>query len=178
MIQAGLTPTQTQVGHNQQAIAANQEATAANKQQIDANEQAVDNRFKDLTDYDVKKEAVVKFDVGKSELSQADKDKLSELASSTKNLQGYLIEVKGYADSSGNAAFNQTLSRDRAENVIEYLMQDASVSPRHIVAPGAMGVSDPAASNETAEGRSENRRVEVKVLLNKGLQPSSMAAPQ
>ena len=70
MIQAGLTPTQAQVGHNQQAIAANQEATAANKQQIDANEQAVDTRFKELTDYDVKKDMVVKFDVGNSDLSR------------------------------------------------------------------------------------------------------------
>ena len=178
MIQAGLTPTQAQVGHNQQAIAANQEATAANKQQIDASEQAVDTRFKELTDYDVKKDVVVKFDVGKSDLSEDDKATLSQLASSTKDLQGYLIEVKGFADSSGNAADNQTLSKDRAENVIDYLMQDAKVSPRHIVAPGAMGEADPVASNETPQGRSENRRVEVKVLMNKGLQPSSMAAPQ
>ena len=107
-----------------------------------------------------------------------DKATLSQLASSTKDLQGYLIEVKGFADSSGNAADNQKLSKDRAENVIDYLMQDAKVSPRHIVAPGAMGVADPVASNETPQGRSENRRVEVKVLMNKGLQPSSMAAPQ
>lgn len=178
MIQAGLTPTQAQVGHNQQAIAANQEATAANKQQIDANEQAVDTRFKDLTDYDVKKDVVVNFDVGKSDLSEADRATLSQLASSTKGLQGYLIEVKGFADSSGNAAANQTLSKDRAENVVDYLMQDANVSPRHIVAPGAMGESDPVASNETTAGRAENRRVEIKVLMNKGLQPSSMAAPQ
>ena len=52
-------------------------------------------------------------------------------------------------------------------------MQAGQVSPRHIVAPGAMGISDPKASNETAAGRAENRRVEVKVLLNKGLQNPS-----
>ena len=126
----------------------------------------------------MKKDVVVKFDVGKSDLSEADKATLSQLASSTKDLQGYLIEVKGFADSSGDAAANQTLSKDRAENVIDYLMQDAKVSPRHIIAPGAMGESDPVASNETPQGRSENRRVEVKVLMNKGLQPSSMASPQ
>lgn len=60
-------------------------------------------------------------------------------------------------------AMNQSLSRDRAEGVIQYLMQSATFAPRHIVAPGAMGamgVSDPVASNETANGRAENRRVE------------------
>jgi OOP family OmpA-OmpF porin len=49
------------------------------------------------------------------------------------------------------------------------LMQDCNVPVRHIVAPGAMGTSDPTATNETAQGRAENRRVEVKVLVNRGL---------
>jgi len=53
--------------------------------------------------------------------------------------------------------------------VITYLVQQGGVSPRHIVAPGAMGEYGAAASNETKEGRAENRRVEVKILLNKGI---------
>ncbi len=185
MIQAGLEPTSQRVGENEQNIATNKQAIATNQQEasanqakIDANEQAVDTRFKDLTDYDVKKDLVINFAVGSSTLSQGDKTSLSELTSSTKGLQGYLIQVKGFADSSGNPAYNQTLSRDRAESVIDYLMQDGKVSPRHILAPGAMGVAQPVASNETPAGRTENRRVEVKVLLNKGLQPNSMASPQ
>ena len=64
---------------------------------------------------------------------------------------------------------NQQLSMDRAHEVIAFLLQDCNVPVRHIVAPGAMGTVDPAASNETASGRAENRRVEVKVLVNKGL---------
>jgi flagellar motor protein MotB len=64
---------------------------------------------------------------------------------------------------------NQQLSMDRAQEVIAFLLQDCNVPVRHIVAPGAMGTVDPAASNETASGRAENRRVEVKVLVNKGL---------
>jgi flagellar motor protein MotB len=64
---------------------------------------------------------------------------------------------------------NQKLSMERAQEVIAFLLQDCNVPVRHIVAPGAMGTADPTASNETASGRAENRRVEVKVLVNKGL---------
>jgi outer membrane protein OmpA-like peptidoglycan-associated protein len=64
---------------------------------------------------------------------------------------------------------NQQLSLDRSEAVIAYLEQSGGIPILHIVAPGAMGTSNPAASNETAQGRAENRRVEVKVLLNKGM---------
>jgi outer membrane protein OmpA-like peptidoglycan-associated protein len=80
-----------------------------------------------------------------------------------------MIQVKGFADSSGDAAMNQQLSMERARNVIAYLLQNCNVPVRHIVAPGAMGEAVPAASNETKAGRAENRRVEVKVLLNRGL---------
>jgi OOP family OmpA-OmpF porin len=85
------------------------------------------------------------------------------------NLTGYMISVKGFADSSGAAAMNQKLRMDRAQVVIAYLIQDCNVPVRNVIAPGAMGTADPAAPNETASGRAENRRVEVKVLVNKGL---------
>jgi len=187
MIQAGLQPTEQRVDVNQQNIAANKQDIAANKgdiaankeaiatntTQIDANEKATNDRFKNLTDYDVKKDLVINFPVNVSKLAAADKASLNDLVASTKGLQGYIIQVQGYCDASGNMAFNQTLSRDRAEAVINYLMQVGNVSPRHILAPGAMGIADPKASNETAAGRAENRRVEVKVLMNKGLQNPS-----
>jgi OOP family OmpA-OmpF porin len=176
MIQAGLAPTQQNVQENQQAItsnqqaiASNQAATAANKQAIETAEQDADKRFADLADYDVKKNLVLNYPPGSSELSSKDKSALADLAKSTANVPGAIIEVKGFADSSGNAAMNQTLSKNRAEGVIEYLMQECNVPPRHIVAPGAMGISDPVASNESAQGRAENRRVEIKVLVNKGV---------
>lgn len=173
MIQAGLAPTQQRVQENQQAIASNQQAIATNKQTIETNEQEVDKRFADLADYDVKKELVVTFAPGSSALSQKEKTELADLANSTAKVNGAIIQVKGFADSSGNLAMNQTLSRDRAESVIEYLMQDCNVAPRRIVAPGAMGISDPVASNETAAGRASNRRVEVKILVNKGVAEAS-----
>ena len=84
-------------------------------------------------------------------------------------MTGYLIQVKGFADSSGTAAMDQKLSMDRAQAVIAYLTEKCNIPVRHIVAPGAMGKADPMASNESASGRAENRRVNVKVLVNKGL---------
>jgi outer membrane protein OmpA-like peptidoglycan-associated protein len=193
MIQAGLTPTKQAVATNQQNIAANKQATqtnaqniaanqvqtAANKQQIannqeqiDANQQeiqATTKRFSELSEYDTKGDAVVNFAVGSSVISASDKAALKQLAQSATGLTGYIIQVKGFADTSGNAAMNQKLSMDRAQEVIAFLLQDCNVPVRHIVAPGAMGTADPTAPNETASGRAENRRVEVKVLVNKGL---------
>jgi OmpA-OmpF porin, OOP family len=151
MIQAGLRPTKEQVATNTADI---QENT---------------DRFSALSDYDVKAQATVKFDVGSSEISSSDQDQLKDLAQTATDIKGYIIEVKGFADSSGDAKMNQELSEDRAEAVVGYLIQQCNIPVRHIVAPGAMGEYQPAASNETAEGRAQNRRVEVKVLVNKGI---------
>ena len=169
MIQAGLTPTEEKVEANKEAISSNQANIAANKDQIANNENEVNHRFSELADYDVKDQAVVYFVSGKSTISDKDKAQLGTLAASAIKLTGYIIEVKGYADATGNAAANQTLSKDRAYAVVDYLMQDCKVPPRHIVSPGAMGISNPVSSNETTQGRAENRRVEVKVMVNKGL---------
>ena len=64
---------------------------------------------------------------------------------------------------------NEQVSEDRAEAIVGYLVQQCNVPVHRIVAPGAVGEYHPAASNETKEGRAQNRRVEVKVLLNKGI---------
>jgi OmpA-OmpF porin, OOP family len=157
-IQAGLTPTEQQVQGNTQSIATNQ-------QQI----QGVKQRFSELSDYEVKDTAVVYFAPGSDAISPQYKAQLSKLASNSTNLKGYIIQVKGYCDSTGNPAQNQVLSRDRAEAVVAYLEQNSNIPIRHIVAPGAMSTADPAASNETQQGRAENRRVEVKVLVNRGI---------
>jgi outer membrane protein OmpA-like peptidoglycan-associated protein len=91
------------------------------------------------------------------------------LAQAATSLKGYIVEVTGYADSTGDTAMNTRLSEDRAKSVITVLVQQGGVPTRHIVEPGAMGEYGPAASNKTKEGRAENRRVEVKVLVNKGI---------
>jgi OOP family OmpA-OmpF porin len=183
MIQAGLNPTEQKVATNQQNIAenkqnveankqgitANQQNIAANQAAIDANAVATSKRFSELSEYDTKDQVDVRFASGSTVLSPADQEALKKLAHNAVNLTGYIIQVKGFADSSGNPAMNQKLSMERAQNVIAFLLQNCNVPVRHIIAPGAMGEAAPAASNETAAGRAENRRVEVKVLLNKGL---------
>ncbi|HEX8817276.1 MAG TPA: OmpA family protein [Terriglobales bacterium] len=190
MIQAGLHPTAEQVAANssdietnKQNISANQKATAQNSQDIATNQaanqaaiqknindiQAANDRFSALSDYDVKGEATVHFKSGSSKISADDIAQLKKLASDAGSLKGYIIEVKGFADSTGNAAMNTALSQDRAQAVINYLVQQGGISVRHIVAPGAYGETNAAATNETAAGRADNRRVEVKVLVNKGV---------
>jgi OmpA-OmpF porin, OOP family len=190
-IQAGLTPTQQQqaidqshiaankqgVAENKAAIAANQQqgsanaaAIAANQQDIQAKQQEIaaqNKRFDELSEYETKANATVYFASGSSTISDSDKAALTALAQTAIGTKGYLVEVKGYADSSGNAAMNQELSMDRADAVVAFLLQNCRVPLRHIVAPGAMGVADPAAPNETAGGRAANRRVDVKVIVNK-----------
>lgn len=151
MIQAGLHPTQEQVEQNAKDIQENSD------------------RFSQLDDYDVKGQATVSFDVGSKEISPEDQEQLKRLAQTATGLEGYMIEVKGFTDSSGNAAMNQQLSEDRAEAVVGYLTQQCNVPVRRIMAPGAMGEYQPAASNESQQGRAQNRRVEVKILVNKGV---------
>jgi len=183
MIQAGLNPTEQKVAANQQDIAenkqnieANKQATAANQQSIAANKASIDanaaeasKRFSELSEYDTKDQLDVRFASGRATISPADQEALKKLAHNAVNLTGYIIQVKGFADSSGNAAMNQKLSMERAQNVIAFLLQNCNVPVRRIIAPGAMGEAAPVASNETAQGRAENRRVEVKVLVNKGV---------
>src|SRR5215471_13272157 len=193
MIQAGLHPTAQQVSANMQAIEANRQGVAANKAQLAAHKEAIETnqqniaanrqqieenikdidentqRFTALADFDVKNQATVNFDVGSSKLDAKDKEALKQLADSAVGVKGSIVEVIGYADSTGDAAMNTKLSENRAKEVITYLIQQCGVAPRHIVAPAAMGEYGEAAPNETKEGRAENRRVEVKVLVNKGI---------
>jgi OOP family OmpA-OmpF porin len=170
-IQAGLNPTQKQLQATDQNVAANQKAIGTTQQQVKqvaGDEADLAKRFGELGDYDVKHEAVVFFEVGKADISANGKGDLDKLAQQAKALQGYLIEVEGFADSSGNAALNEKLSLERSQAVVDYLTEHG-VSPLHMLAPGAMGTTEPVASNETAQGRAENRRVVVKVLVNRGL---------
>jgi len=193
MIQSGVQPTAEQVaanlrtleahrghlaGHDVQLashkedIESNQQNIAGNKQRIEQNIKDIEEntqRFTALSEYDVKGEATVKFDVGSTRISAKDQEELKQLAQTATNLTGYIIEVTGHADSTGSAAINTKLSEERARKVVAYLFQQAGVPMRHIVAPGAMGEYGPTASNETKAGRAENRRVEVKILVNKGI---------
>jgi OOP family OmpA-OmpF porin len=84
-------------------------------------------------------------------------------------IQGYMIQVEGYASSAGSTSLNQKLSQDRAANVTTILLQEGHVSLTRMLAPGAMGESNQVGNDKTAEGQAENRRVVVRVLQNKGV---------
>ncbi len=122
-----------------------------------------------LADYDVKAKATVKFGFGSSSLSKEGEGAIKTAVDSASGVKGYLIEVVGYADATGHDSINTKLSEDRAKTVITYLIQKGGLPVRHIVAPGAMGEYSPVASNETSAGRAENRRVEINVLVHKGV---------
>jgi len=102
-------------------------------------------------------------------MSSHDQDELKQLATKAMAMEGYLIEVTGYADAAGVAVMNTRLSEDRAKAVIRYLVEQCGVPIGHIVAPGAMGEYRPSASNESKDGRAQNRKAEVKVLVDKGI---------
>ena len=110
-----------------------------------------------------------RFASGSATISEQDREALKKLAQDAASLKGYMIQVKGFTDSRGSAAMNQRLSMERAQNVIGHLIQECNVPLRQVIAPGAMGEAAPVASNKTKSGRAENRRVEVRVLVNKGI---------
>jgi outer membrane protein OmpA-like peptidoglycan-associated protein len=131
--------------------------------------QAANERITALDDYTAKDLAVVHFKAGSSVLSPEDKSELEKLASQVKGEKGYLIEVAGFASADGNEAFNRGLSQKRAQAVIQYMAETYLIPLRRFVTPMGYGESQPVADNKTHSGRQENRRVEVRMLVSKGL---------
>jgi outer membrane protein OmpA-like peptidoglycan-associated protein len=150
---------------HQAAIQANQEKIAANKAAVDA---AI-ARFGQLDDYYIMDEVTVLFGNGKIKVDPKYASQLTTLAQNASKVDGYMIEVKGYASAVGSVAMNQKLSQQRAENVTNVLLQQGKVPLTRMLAPGAMGESDQVGTDKTAEGQSENRRVVVRVLQNKAI---------
>jgi outer membrane protein OmpA-like peptidoglycan-associated protein len=129
-------------------------------------------RVGDITNMDTKQEVTVNFGVNSAALSQEAKLALDDLATNAKPIKGYVIEVKGYTDSTGDAEHNLELSKRRAEAVVSYLQIQHDIPIRRIVTPAGYGATHAATDNTTEAGRAANRRVEVKLLVSKGLQPS------
>ncbi|RZU29705.1 OmpA family protein [Edaphobacter modestus] len=129
----------------------------------------VNKRVSNLGDYQTVVEAALFFEPDQSSLSAADKKVLDKLAADAMSTQNYMIEIAGYASSTGTKAQNQKLSDERAAAVTDYLRNSANVPMRRILAPAGYGATHAAAPNSDPEGRDINRRVDVKVLVNKGL---------
>jgi outer membrane protein OmpA-like peptidoglycan-associated protein len=130
----------------------------------------VNKRVSDLDDYQTVAEAVIYYPTGKYALDDPAKADLDKLIALTSANDGYLIEIAGYASKTGTKEMNQQLSEDRASAVANYLRNKGNVPMRRIVAPAGYGSTHPDAENSDPQGRELNRRVDVKLIVNKGLQ--------
>src|SRR5205085_5269890 len=117
------------------------------------------------------KTIVIPFATGSSSIGPKGKAIIDEAAAwvKTQNTNGWMEAVIGFADSTGRTDTNKTLSDKRANSVIGYLITKHSLPIHRLVQPFGAGVDMPAASNDTAEGRAANRRVEIRLLLNRGI---------
>lgn len=149
----------------QEQVAEQQEKIAQNKASIDA---AI-ARFGQLDDYYILEEQTVYFGNGKVDIEPKYNALLLQLAQKAKTIEGYMIEIKGYASSVGSEALNQKLSDDRANNVANLLLQQGHIALTNMLAPAAMGESQQVSDETTAEGQAQNRRVVVRVLQNKAI---------
>ena len=143
---------------------ARREASAAQETANLANE-----RISSLDDYDVQDEAVVNFALNSAVLSAEARRQLDDLATKANAARGFVIEVSGHADATGSAARNFQLSQRRAEAVVQYLAVTHHIPMRRFITPMGYGKTTAVADNSTAAGRAQNRRVEVKVLVNRGM---------
>ena len=132
--------------------------------------QIVNQRVSDLDDYQTVAEAAIFYPTGKYNLDDAAKADLDKLAALALQTDGYMIEIAGYASKTGTKDANQQLSEDRASAVANYLRNQGNIPMRRILAPAGYGAAHPLAENTDPQGRELNRRVDVKLLVNKGLQ--------
>ena len=176
--QAQSSANQAQASANQAQSSANQAGNAAaaagDVAVMDAAAiQMVNKRVSDMDDYRTVVEAGIYFPSDQATLDDAAKTDLDVVAAATQGLEGYMIEIAGYASSTGTKQLNQKLSADRAAAVVEYLRDKKNIPMRRILAPAGYGTTHPAAENTDPQGRALNRRVDVKVLVNKGLAEGS-----
>jgi OOP family OmpA-OmpF porin len=131
--------------------------------------EALRSRVGDIDQYNVKNTTNVNFDTGKAELSPQAKADLCAAATTAQGMNNALLLVVGYTDSTGSPDFNQALSEKRAAHVVNYLQQACGWKPYRMLTPTGMSEADPLADNTTDQGKAQNRRVAVNVLVSKGL---------
>ena len=155
---------------------ANAARTDAAKAQEDAKkaQQTADyanNRINGLDDFDPIRTITVTFVTNSSNLGPKARATIDEAAAwvKTQNTKGWVVAVIGYADATGNTARNRALSEKRANSVIYYLVTKHKMPPQRLVQPFGYGQLEPVADNKTATGRAKNRRVEIRLMANKGI---------
>src|SRR5690348_8084423 len=170
-MRAALT-TDTRVGPveaNQERMAGQMDELYAVAAEARAEVKAVNERVSALDDYDVQNNVAVTFKVNSAVLSPDAKQQLDEFASKLDGAKAFMIEVAGHTDSTGSDAKNFRLSQARAEAVVQYLAVQHKIPLRRFVTPMGYGKTEAVADNTTAEGRQQNRRVDVKMIVNRGL---------
>ncbi len=144
-------------------------AEAARKAQHTAD--YANNRINGLDDFDPIKTVTVTFVTGSSKLGPKAKSTIDEAAAwvKTQNTKGWVMAVIGYADSTGSSQRNIDLSERRANAVIYYIVSKYKMSLNRLVQPFGYGQLEPVAENKTKAGRAKNRRVEIRLMVNKGI---------
>jgi len=138
---------------------------------------ATNSRITAMDDYVVQSTATVNFLVNSARLSPEAKTQLDEVATAATTLKGYVIEITGFASAEGSTAHNKALSERRKQAVIDYLVETHNVPLRRIGTSYGFGELQAVADNSTREGREQNRRVEVKLLVSRGLNQNVEVRP-
>ena len=192
-IDAGLNPVNEQLGQQQDQLASNKRDIAASQDMISKNSADIDatkqglatttaattqnttqigqtnTRIGTLDQYDTKDAITINFANGRSTVTKKDKDALTDFVTKAASTPGYMIEVQGYASTVGSAALNQRLSAERADAVLAIIQQSGQVPMTRILAPAAMGTSNPVDDGHGRKAQAQNRRVVVTIVVNKGI---------
>ena len=131
--------------------------------------EALRGRMGDIDEYNIKGTTNVNFDTGKAVLSEQGKAELCATANAAGGMKNALLLVVGYTDLTGSDEFNQQLSEKRASRVVNHIQQACGWKPYRMLTPTGMAKADPLADNSTPQGKAQNRRVAVNILVSKGL---------
>ena len=177
-LEVRVDPVEDQILKNEHELAlqkANQEKMQGQIDETQATASAAlaeanraNNRINGLGEYDPIKTIVVPFATGSFTIGPKGRAVIDEAAAwvKTQDTRGWMVAVVGFADSTGNTAKNKTLSEKRSNAVIGYLVSKHNLPLTRLIQPFGAGVDDPVASNDTAAGRAQNRRVEIVILAN------------
>ena len=192
-IDAGLNPVNEQLGQQQDQLASNkrdleqtQQDLSKTSQDLDTTKQGLaattaetasntqgightNDRIGTLDQYVTKDSLTVNFANGKATVSKKDQDALNDFVKAAADTPGYMIEVQGFASKVGSPALNQRLSQERADAVLAIIQQSGVVPMTRILAPAAMGTTNPVDPDHTRKAQAQNRRVVVTIVVNKGI---------